>query len=518
MLNLASVFDYSANENPDKTAVIFGGSRLSYAKIQAAINQIANGLTQLGIGKGDKVALSCPNLPYFPMVYYGVLKTGATIVPLNVLLKGREIAYHLQDCEAKAYFCFQGTPDLPMAEEGFKGFQVSDECEHFWVITADPTAPSPIESTQTMAQFMSIQSPVFEMAQTNPDDTAVILYTSGTTGFPKGAELSHSNMVMNARVCCQLLKLTYDDIHVVVLPVFHSFGQTVQMNAGFTMGNTQVFIARFMPEAVLDAIQNEKATVFAGVPTMYWAILAYEDKENKFDIAKIADTLRIGVSGGASLPLEIIKGMEEKYMIPIIEGYGLSETSPVVSFNDLDKERRPGSIGTPIWGIEVKIFDEGNKDLPPEEVGELVTRGHCVMKGYYNKLEETAEAYKGTSWFHTGDLAKKDKDGYIYIVDRVKDMIIRGGFNVYPREIEEVLMMHPAISLAAVIGIPDKEHGEEIKALVVLKKGQQATPDEIIEWSREQMAAYKYPRMVNIRDSLPMTATGKILKKELKAD
>ena len=230
MLNLASVFEYSVNENPDKTAVIFGEIRLSYAKIQAVINQIANGLAQHGIGKGDKVALSCHNLPYFPMVYYGVLKTGATIVPLNILLKSREIAYHLQDCEAKAYFCFQGTPDLPMAEEGFKGFQVSDECEHFWVITADPTAPSPIKGTQTMALFMASQSPVFEMVQTSPDDTAVILYTSGTTGFPKGAELSHSNMVMNARVCCHLLRLTYDDIHVVVLPLFHSFGQTVQMN------------------------------------------------------------------------------------------------------------------------------------------------------------------------------------------------------------------------------------------------------------------------------------------------
>ena len=518
MLNLATVFDYSAQENPDKTAVIFGGTHLSYAQIRASINRIANGLVQLGIGKGDKVALSCPNLPYFPMVYYGVLKTGATIVPLNVLLKGREIAYHLQDCEAKAYFCFQGTPDLPMAEEGFKGFQVSDECRHFWVITAAPAAPSPIAGTQTLAQFMAAQSPSFEMAQTNPDDTAVILYTSGTTGFPKGAELSHSNMVMNAQVCRHLLRLTYDDIHVVVLPVFHSFGQTVQMNAGFAMGNTLIFIPRFSPEAVLNAIQNEKATVFCGVPTMYWAILSFEDKENRFDLTKFSDTLRIGVSGGAALPLEIIKGMEEKYKIPIIEGYGLSETSPVVSFNQLHKERKPGSIGTPVWGIEVKIFDPDNKDLPPEEVGELVTRGHCVMKGYYNKPKETAEAYKGTSWFHTGDLAKKDKEGYIYIVDRLKDMIIRGGFNVYPREIEEVLMTHPAVSLAAVIGMPDMEHGEEIKALVVLKEGHKAAPEEIIEWSKEQMAAYKYPRIVEIRDSLPMTATGKILKKELKSE
>ncbi|MBN1222552.1 MAG: long-chain fatty acid--CoA ligase [Candidatus Aminicenantes bacterium] len=518
MLNLSSVFDYSVMEHPQKTAVIFGDRHLSYAQMGAAINQVANGLSAMGIGRGDKVALSCPNLPYFPMVYYGILKTGAVIVPLNLLLKGREIAYHLQDSEAKAYFCFQGTSELPMAQEGFKGFQVSDSCEYFSVITADPSAASPIKGTHTLGQLMADRSPVYEMVQTNPDDTAVILYTSGTTGFPKGAELSHSNMVMNARACCSLLGLTLDDVHVVVLPLFHSFGQTVQMNAGFSMGNTLIFIPRFVPEAVLSAVQNEKATVFCGVPTMYWAILDYEDKDKRYDIEKIAKTLRIGVSGGASLPLEIIKGFEEKYKIPIIEGYGLSETSPVVAFNHLHKERKPGSIGTPIWGIEVKIFDENNRELLEEEVGELVVRGHCVMKKYYNKPEETAEAYKGTSWFHTGDLGKKDEDGYLYIVDRVKDMLIRGGFNVYPREVEEVLMTHPAVSLAAVIGVPHQQYGEEVKAYIVLKEGQKITESEIIRWSKEQMASYKYPRIVEIRDSLPMTATGKILKKELKAE
>ena len=518
MLNLTTVLDYSAKEYPDKTAIIFGEKKFSFAQLNTYCKKIANGLVQSGIRKGDKVLVSCLNLPYFPMVYYAILKTGATVVPINVLSKSREIAYYLDDCQAKAFFCFQGTPELPMGEEGFKGFQMAKNCQHFWLMTADPTAPSPIAGAETMGMMMGPQATEFETVPTDPDDTAVILYTSGTTGFPKGAELSHSNMIMNAICSRDLLHLGYDDIHALSLPLFHSFGQTVQMNAGFSLGNTLVLIPRFTPEAVFSAIQNDKATVFAGVPTMYWALLNYVDKDNHFDFELISKTLRIGVSGGASLPLEIIRGIEKRYNIPILEGYGLSETSPVATFNQMHKPLKPGSIGFPVWGIEVKVFNEQSEEVPVGEVGEIVIRGHNVMKGYYNKPEETAAAFKNTTWFHTGDLGKMDEDGFFYIVDRVKDMIIRGGFNIYPREIEEVLLTHPAISLAAVIGIPDEHYGEEVKAVIVLKEGQQTTADEVIAWSKEQMAAYKYPRVVEIRDSLPMTATGKILKKELKAE
>ncbi|MDM8539592.1 long-chain fatty acid--CoA ligase [Desulfococcaceae bacterium HSG9] len=518
MLNLTAVLEHSATELPEKTAIIFGDKRFSYSQINAVANQVANGLIAAGIAKGDKVALSCLNIPYFPMIYYGILKAGAVAVPLNVLLKGREIAYHLKDSQAKAYFCFQGTPELPMAQEGQIGFNDVPECENFWVITADPAAASPIDNTDTFGQMISQQSPIFETVQTQFEDTAVILYTSGTTGFPKGAELSHANMTMNAIATRDIMQMQAEDVHALVLPLFHSFGQTCQMNAGLSLGNTLVLIPRFSPEAVLEAMQTEKVTIFVGVPTMYWQLLTFEDKENRFDIDQIADTLRLGVSGASSLPLEIIKGIEEKYKIPIMEGYGLSETCPVATFNHLHKERKPGSVGTPIWGVEVKMFDTKSQEVAIGEVGEIVIRGHNVMKGYYNKPEATADAFKGTSWFHTGDLGKKDEDGYVYIVDRVKDMIIRGGFNVYPREIEEVLMTHPAVSMAAVIGVPDDRHGEEIKAFIVLKEGQSITDADIIKWSEEQMAAYKYPRIVEIRDSLPMTATGKILKKELKPD
>jgi long-chain acyl-CoA synthetase len=518
MLNLAVALDYSSKENPEKTAIICGDKKFTFAQLNAFACKIASGLAAAGIEKGDKVALSCPNLPYFPMVYYGILKAGATVVPLNVLLKGREIAYHLDDSDAKAYFCFEGVPGLPMAEEGFKGFQEAPKCEHFWVMTADPAAPSPIAGAQTLGGLLAVGQADFDTVQTSPDDTAVILYTSGTTGFPKGAELTHSNMVMNAVCSRDLLRLVCDDSMIITLPLFHSFGQTVQMNAGLMHQNTLILIPRFTPEAVFAAIQEDKGTVFAGVPTMYWGLLNYENRDNRFDFDLISRTLRIGVSGGASLPIEILKGIEEKYNIPIFEGYGLSETCPVATFNQPHKPRKPGSIGFPIWGIEVKVVNEKSEEVPVGEVGEIAIRGHNIMKGYYNKPEATAAAFKGTSWFHTGDLGRMDEDGYFYIVDRVKDMIIRGGYNVYPREIEEVLMTHPAISLAAVLGVPDESHGEEVKAYVILKEGQQATAEEIIAWSKGQMANYKYPRLVEVRESLPMTATGKILKKELKKE
>jgi long-chain acyl-CoA synthetase len=518
MLNLASVFECSANQYPDKIAVVCGETRLAYGQMQQAVNRIANGLQAQGVGRGDKVALSCPNLPYFPMVYYAILKVGATVVPINVLSTAREISYYLNNSDARGYFCFQGTAELPMGEEGFKGFQAADGCEHFWLMMADPEAASSLPGAETLGQLMAGRSSDYDITLTNADDTAVLLYTSGTTGTSKGAELSHSNMTMNTFASRDILAGCYDDVHILALPLFHSFGQTVQMNAGFSSGNTMVLIPRFSAEAVFAALQQEQGTIFAGVPTMYWALLNYEDHEGRFDMDKIAERLRLGISGGASLPVEIIRGMEDKYRIPILEGYGLSETCPVVTFNHLTKERKPGSIGTAIWGVEVRVVDSEGTRVPTGEVGEVVVRGHNVMKGYYGKPEETAAVIRENGWFHTGDLARMDEDGYLFIVDRVKDLIIRGGFNVYPREVEEVLMGHHSVSLASVLGVPHARHGEEVKAFVVLKEGETLGEEELIAWCREHMAAFKYPRLVEFRESLPMTATGKILKKELKAE
>ncbi len=516
MLNLATMLEESARQVPAREAVIFSETRLTYAQVNGAANQVAGALAERGIGHGDKVALSCPNLPYFPIVYYGILKAGATVVPLNVLLKGREIAYHLSDSDAKAYFCFQGTADLPMAQMGYEGFQQVDACEHFFMITADPAGPSPIEGTMTLGQAMHGKAPVFNTVPTDAQDTAVILYTSGTTGQPKGAELSHSNMVMNAMVSAESLFVKDEHHrHLITLPLFHSFGQTCQMNAGFYQRASLSLLPRFDPEAALATMERDAITCFAGVPTMYWAILNHPGSEEKFDLDKIAQNMLVAVSGGSAMPVEVMRAFDEKFTVKILEGYGLSETSPVATFNRPDRERKPGSVGLPIWGIGVRVVDADDNDVAQGELGEIVIQGHNIMKGYYNRPAATAECMGG-GWFHSGDIGYFDEDGYLYIADRVKDMIIRGGFNVYPREVEEVMMTHPAVSLAAVIGVPDESHGEEIKAFVILKDGQSATADQLVAWCKENMAAYKYPRIIELRDALPMTATGKILKRELR--
>jgi long-chain acyl-CoA synthetase len=515
VLNLSVFLEDSARQHPDRDAVVLGGTRLTYAQVDGAANQVANLLVTRGIRPGDKVALSCPNLPFFPVVYYGILKAGATVVPLNVLLKAREVAYHLGDSDAKAYFCFEGTADLPMGEQGHAGFEQAKGCEHFFMVTADPAADSSVEGTQTMGQALADQSPRFESVATEPTDTAVILYTSGTTGQPKGAELSHSNMVMNALTCNRLFESSagVHDTHLLTLPLFHSFGQTVNMNAGFSVGATLVLLPRFDAAKAIALMQSESITLFAGVPTMYWGLLGALTDD--VDVDRIAGNLRRAVSGGSALPVEIINRFQDKFHVQILEGYGLSETSPVATFSDPESDPRPGSIGVPIWGVEVKLVDGDWRDVDGiDEVGEIAIRGHNIMKGYYNRPEATAEVMRD-GWFRTGDLARRDKDGFYYIVDRAKDMIIRGGYNVYPREIEEVLMTHPDVSLAAVIGVPHESHGEEIKAFVILNDGARTTGEELVAWGKEQMASYKYPRIVEVAPELPMTATGKILKREL---
>jgi long-chain acyl-CoA synthetase len=514
VLNLSVFLEDSAFNVPDRDAVVLGPTRLTYAQVNGAANQVANLLVSRGIRPGDKVALSCPNLPYFPIVYYGILKAGAVVVPLNVLLKGREVGYHLADSDAKAFFCFQGTSELAIGAEGWKGFTDTDDCTDFFLITADPAAGSPIEGAQTMGQALQGQSPFFDSVVTEATDTAVILYTSGTTGQPKGAELTHANMVTNALTCHRLFGEHPDgyDTHLVTLPLFHSFGQTVQMNAGFGHGATLVLVPRFDSQQALALMQSEKVTFFAGVPTMYWALLGALD--DSVDVRRIAANLRMAAAGGSSLPVEIIREFRERFGVQILEGYGLSETSPVATFSQRGRPAKPGSIGTPIWGVQCRLVDLEWKDVPEGEIGEIAIKGPNIMKGYYQRPDAT-EAVMRNGWFRSGDLGRRDEDGYYYIVDRSKDMIIRGGFNVYPREVEEVLMTHPGVSLVAVIGVPDESHGEEIKAVVIRAEGASTSEAELVEWAKEQMAAYKYPRIVEFRDSLPMTSTGKILKREL---
>ena len=455
--NLARLLEDTTEKYPDREAIVLGDTRLTYAQVNGAANQVANLLASRGIGRGDKVALTCANLPYFSIVYFGILKAGGTVVPLNVLLKGREVAYHLSDSESKAYFCFEGTPELPIGQEGHAGFEQADGCEHFWMITVDPTAPSPVEGTETLGQGIGGQPATFDTVPTDEDDTAVILYTSGTTGQPKGAELRHRNMRDNALLGTDLFGADPErpDTLLCVLPLFHSFGQSVIQNAGFAYGGTVVMLPRFEADAALKTMAKEKVTFFAGVPTMYWGLLGALD-DSGVDVKELAANLRIAVAGGSALPVEVHKEFEQRFGVTILEGYGLSETSPVASFSRLGAGVRVGSIGTPVPGVEMKLIEPGTWDEVeggPDAVGEIAIKGHNVMKGYYNRPDATAEAIKD-GWFRSGDLARRDEDGWYYIVDRSKDMIIRGGYNVYPREVEEVLMTHPDVSLAAVIGVP----------------------------------------------------------------
>ncbi len=519
-LNLAWTIEHHANLAPQKEAIVWNDVRLSYGELNAFANRVAHALTEMGIGYGDKVALACPNLPFFPIVYYGIIKTGAAVVPICVLFKGREVAYHLKDSDAKAVFTFEGTAELPLGRMVKEGFDQVETCEHLIVMTADPAAPSPIEKAKTLTQITFGKPDTFDTYPTKPDDTCAILYTSGTTGQPKGAELTHQNLMSNVttgyNIHLPVLDMTDGEQKtcLITLPLFHTTGQTVQMNTNMYAGNRVVLLPRFDPKTTLETMVREKVHFWVGVPTMYWAILKYIE-ETGFDISEISKNLKVPTSGGAPMPVEVMKDFEKVFGLRILEGYGLSETSPLACFNHFEKPSKPGSVGQPIFGVEVKCFDDDDKEVPRGERGEVVIRGTNVMKGYYKRPEATAEAFRG-GWFHTGDIGVMDEEGYLAIVDRKKDMILRGGYNVYPRELEEVIMTHEAVSLCAVIGVPDDRLGEEVKAYIVLKKDAAVTEDEMTEWFKGQFAANKYPRHVEFREELPTGATGKLLKRELR--
>ena len=513
MLNVTTFLDDSASKYANKPAFTYGETTLTFSQVNAAANQVANGLVKQGLKKGDKIALSCLNIPYFPIVYYGILKMGGVVVPLSVLLKEDEIQFHLDNSEAKAYFCFEGTADLPMGQMGFTAFNHSPQCTQFFNIMAKPTDASPFEGVMTLGALMNGMAAHFETLTTSAEDTAVIVYTSGTTGKPKGAELTHSNLVMNAMVCQSFIQFNLNDTQLVTLPLFHIFAMTVQMNMGIYKGVHSILLPRFDANDAADLMIKYSINVFAGVPTMYWGLIHGIDEGAK--VKTIAKNLRMAISGGAALPVNVLEEFKGLFEIDILEGYGMSEGSPVVTFNQPEIGYKPGSIGTPIWGVQVKLVDDKGNEVSQGEKGELLYKGHNVMKGYYNRPQANKETITD-GWLHSGDVAIKDEDGFYFIVDRTKDMIIRGGLNVYPRQVEEVMIRHEAVSLVAVIGIPDEKMGEEIKAFVVLNDAISVEADELKAWTKERLASYKYPRVIEFLDALPMSATGKILKKELR--
>lgn len=512
MLNLSILLEDGARNHPGHVAIAFGDERWTYAEVDAEANRVANLLTSLGITPGDRVALACPNTPWFPIVYFGVLKAGAVVVPVNVMLKRTEMAYHLADSGAKAFFCFAGT-----REEGRAAFAQAESCEHFVLLTAHAGTASSVDGVQTLDGALADISPVFDTVQRQENDPAVILYTSGTTGKPKGALLSHSNLLFSVVTTIRGLDCApLRDTHLVVLPLFHSFAASVNMNAGFATYSTLVLLPRFSPSDVIRALREHPISYLAGVPTMYWTLLrALTDDTD----ARVIARLRIAVSAGSALPATVAQEFRKRFGTTILEGYGMSETSPTVTFSPLGAPPRPGSAGLPIWGVEVRLTDENGDTIDgPDKIGEIAVRGPNVMLGYHNRPEATGEVLRD-GWLYTGDLARRDEDGWYYVVDRKKDMIIRGGYNVYPREIEDVLMRHEAVSLAVVVGVPDPKYGEEIKAFIVRRPGVSVTEGEIVAWGRQQMAAYKYPRTVTFvnENEIPMTSTGKPRKRDLAA-
>ncbi len=493
-LNLASIVTESASRAPDRVAVRLGDAALTYAELDDRSARLATVLRERGLAPGDRVGVMLPNVPQFPIVYYGALRAGGVVVPMNVLLKRREIAYYLKDSGARLLLAWHG-----FAEEARSGAAAADA----ELIEVEPAS---------FAELLAAAEPSPGLADTDPEDTAVILYTSGTTGSPKGAELTHANLHRNADVSRRTTcGIEAGDVVLGALPLFHSFGQTVAMNATLMAGGTLTLVPKFDPGEALATMARDRVTHFYGVPTMFGALLHHPERES-FDTS----ALRTCVTGGASMPVDVLHGFEQAFGAVVLEGYGLSETSPVASSNHPGRERKAGSIGTPIEGVEMRVVDENDEEVPQGEIGEIVIRGHNVMKGYWQRPEASAEAMRG-GWFHSGDMARVDEDGYFFIVDRKKDLIIRGGYNVYPREVEEVLYEHPKIREAAVVGVPHDEWGEEIGAAVVLHEGEEMVPDEVSQYVREQIAAYKYPRVVWFLDELPKGPTGKILKREIAA-
>ncbi|HKG67091.1 MAG TPA: long-chain fatty acid--CoA ligase [Solirubrobacteraceae bacterium] len=494
--NLAGILTETAAEHGDRPALKLDDAVVTYSQLDDSSARVAALLRDKGIEPGDRVGIMLPNVPYFGVIYYGVLRAGGVVVPMNPLLKGREVKFYVEDPGAKLLFAWGDFEEAAAkgAEEG----------------GAELILVKPGEFEQLVAGY----EPDTEVAERADDDTAVLLYTSGTTGAPKGAELTHANLRNNCELAARTLaQASEEDVLLGALPLFHSFGQTCGLNAAVSVGACLSMIPRFDPAKALEIIERDKVTIFQGVPTMYHAMLNSDAKETA-DVS----CLRACMSGGAAMPVEVMRSFEEAFGCEVLEGYGLSETSPVASFNQPGRERKPGSIGTPIEGVEMKLVDEEGNDVEgtgDEHVGEIAIRGHNIMKGYWGKEDATKEVLDEDGWFRSGDMAYVDEDGYFFIVDRKKDMIIRGGYNVYPREIEEVLYEHPAVSEAAVVGVPDDKMGEEVGAAVVLKEGEHVDADELREFVKEQVANYKYPRKIWFPDELPKGPTGKILKREI---
>ena len=503
--NLATMLRESAKSHPGKPCFHAGEQTVSYAQLEELSGRIAANLRATGLVRGDKVAVQLPNVPEFLLAYFGILKAGLVMVPLNPLLKAAEITHQLTDSQARLLITSDAClPEAAGAAAGIDGLSLclvgTSPGEEGLADFADLCASTP-------------QGTGHDTAATDADDTAVIIYTSGTTGRPKGAELTHFQLFMNCTTAGGLFGVQEDDVTLAALPFFHVYGLSGIVNCAIRYGATLCLVPRFDPALVLDAMHRHGVSVFLGVPTMFHAVLQADDGHR--DLPRF----RVACSGGAAMPQTLMAAFEQRFGVAVLEGYGLSETASTATMNPSAQDRRQLSIGKPIWGVEARIVGPDGSELPPgpDHVGEILLRGHNVMKGYYRNPQATAEALRD-GWLHTGDLAYRDQDGFLFLVDRAKDLIIRGGYNVYPREVEEVLYTHPAVAEAAVIGRPDERLGEEVVAVVSLRPdaAAPASAEDIVAFCRDRLAAYKYPREVRFLPELPKNATGKLLKRELR--
>lgn len=511
-MNLVSNVRETAHEQPEKIAYHFMGKDTTYAEFDASVAQLAAALDDLGIQKGDHVAFLLGNTPHFLLSLYATMRLGATAIPVNPIYTPDEISYIIQNSDAKVVIAIGQL--LPLVENATAAFP---SVAHYVICETEPDTVEKVNALpETLRDKVYVFNDLlmqgdreFTPVEVDDNDTAIILYTSGTTGSPKGAMLTHKNLYSNATDVADYLGFQAGDRVVATLPVFHVFALTVVVNAPLVRGAEVLLVPHFRPSDVFEIIREKKATVFAGVPTMYNFMYQYpEGKKEDFD------TVRLAISGGSSLPVALLHNFEEKFNVRVSEGYGLSEASPVTCFNPTDRERIPGSIGTNIVNVENKVVDELGEEVPTGQVGELIVRGPNVMKGYYNMPEETEVALRD-GWLYTGDLARKDESGYFYIVDRKKDLVIVGGYNVYPREVEEVLFEHEDVVEAAVIGVPDVDFGEAVYAFVVLKEGSTVDREALLDFCSRKLVKYKVPKHIDFLDELPKNTTGKILRRSL---
>lgn len=486
---------YLKNANKEDTALIYHNEQVTYGKMDLWIRRYMSLLSKAGVAQGDRVALSCYNTPEFIYSYFSIVKSGATVIPINLMLTMEEITYILKDSNSQ----FLVIHEKILQKLKIQPAQLKAMLELKDVIVLN----------EELKEEVSHLTPALPV-NIDPQSRAAILYTSGTTGKPKGAILNHYNLVENTLSCVDALKPEGKDVFVCVLPMFHTFGFTTSVLLPLCTGSSVVIHEMFHPKEIIRSIMEHSISVFCGVPAMF-IVLAHALKEGNVSFP----SLRLAVSGGSPLPVGILTLFNDYYKIPLMEGYGLTEAAPVVSFNPVLGEKKPGSVGLPLLNVEVKIQGEDGKTLPQGEIGEILVKGPNIMSGYLNLLDETNKTIIN-DWLYTGDLGYLDHDGYLFIVERKKDMIITRGLNVYPREVEEVLYQHPAIFEAAVIGIPDETRGEIVKAFIVLKDGETISNREILSFLKTKLANYKLPRNIEFLSELPKNGTGKISKKDLK--